>query len=276
MNGAAWALRQKRQVDARGLHRRQLDLRLACRLAHALQGGGFAAQVDAVVALELVEQVFRHALVEVVAAQVVVAGGREHLDDAVADLDDGHVERAAAQVVDHHLLGRAVVQAVGERGGRGLVDDAQHVEPGDAAGVLGGLALHVVEVGGHGDDRVGDGLAEERLGVGAQLAQDHRRQLLGREALPVDVDAPIGAHVALDRGDRAVGVHRRLAARDAPDQALARFGERDHAGGGALAFGVGDDDGLAALHRRHAAIGRSQIDAYRRSHARVLSIRGLT
>ena len=36
---------------------------------------------------------------------------------------------AAAQVVDHDGLGAAIVQAVGQRGGRRLVDDAAHIQP---------------------------------------------------------------------------------------------------------------------------------------------------
>lgn len=251
------ALRQEREVDMRGIERRKLLLRLAGRLGDALHGRLVAPQVNPMLALEGVQQVRSHALVEVVAAQMVVARRGQHLNDVVADLDDRHVERAAAQVVHHHLLRRAVVQAVGESCSRGLVDDAQHVEACNAPGVLRGLALRIVEVRGHRDNRLRDILAKKRLGIAAQFAQDHGRQLLRRVGLAVDVGAPIAAHAALDRLDGAVGVHRRLAARDGSHQALAFLRKRDHAGRGALPFRVRHDNGPAALHRSRAAVRRS-------------------
>ena len=68
-----------------------------------------------------------------------------------------------------------LVEAVGERGRGGLVDDADDVEAGDLAGVLRRLALGVVEVGGHRDDDVGDRLAEERLGVASSASAGSSR-----------------------------------------------------------------------------------------------------
>ncbi len=56
------------------------------------------------VLLELADQLLDDALVEVVAAQAVVAGGGQNFDNAVADLQNGDIEGAAAQVVDHDLL----------------------------------------------------------------------------------------------------------------------------------------------------------------------------
>src|SRR5690606_40339676 len=70
----------------------------------------------------------------------------------------------------------ALLQAVGERGRGGLVDDAEHVEARDLTGVLGRLTLGVVEVRGHRDDGVGDGLAQVGLGVLLQLAEHARRR----------------------------------------------------------------------------------------------------
>ena len=95
------------------------------------------------------------ALVDVVAAEVRVAIGRLDLDDALADLEDRDVERAAAEVVDRDRLVLLLVQTVGQRRRRRLVDDAAStVESGDLAGVLGRLPLRVVEVRRNRDDRL--------------------------------------------------------------------------------------------------------------------------
>ena len=56
-----------------------------------------------------------------------------------------------------------LVEPVGERGRGRLVDDAQHFEAGDLAGVLGGLALGVVEIGRNGDDRLRRPSGRDRL-----------------------------------------------------------------------------------------------------------------
>jgi hypothetical protein len=74
--------------------------------------------------------------VEIVAPEEGVARGREHLEDVAREVEQRAIEGAAAEVVDGDaLLGRAT-QAIGERGGRGLVDDAEDVEPGDTPATL--------------------------------------------------------------------------------------------------------------------------------------------
>ena len=111
-------------------------------------------------------------MVEVVAAQRAVATGGEHLEDALGQAQDGDIERAAAQVVDgDHALG-LLVQTVGHRRGGRLVEQAQHVEAGQTRGILGGLALGVVEIGRHRDHRADQVAAEGFLGALAQGAQN--------------------------------------------------------------------------------------------------------
>ena len=87
-----------------------------------------------------------NALVDVVAAQVRVAVGGLHFHHALAHFQDGDIERAAAEVVDGDGLVFLLVESVGQRRRRGLIDDAHHFQAGNLAGVLGGLALRVVEI----------------------------------------------------------------------------------------------------------------------------------
>ena len=66
----------------------------ACRIAWSRLGSADIAEAD------LGERPAHEQLVDVVAAEVRVAVGRQHLEDAVLDAQDRDVERAAAEVVD--------------------------------------------------------------------------------------------------------------------------------------------------------------------------------
>src|SRR5688500_16297765 len=82
----------------------QLDLGLLRGLVEALEGHLVLCEVDALVALELAREPVDDRLVEVVAAEVVVARGRLDLEYAVADLEHGHVEHSAAEIEDKDVL----------------------------------------------------------------------------------------------------------------------------------------------------------------------------
>ena len=77
----------------------KLDLGLFRGVFEALQGHpiAFGGEIETLLRLELGNQPLDDALVEIVAAEVSVAVGRLDLDDAFADLEDGNVERAAAE-----------------------------------------------------------------------------------------------------------------------------------------------------------------------------------
>ena len=198
---------------------------------------------------------------------MVVAGGGAHLNGGeavviLAHLEEGHVEGAATEVEDQdELVFLALFEAVGQGRGRGLVDDALDLEAGDLTGILRGLALSVVEVGGDGDDGLGDGLAQVGLGVSLQLHKDARGNLLRGVLLAVDLRGPVSAHVALDGGDGAVNVGDGLALGDLADQDLAGLGEGDDRGGRTGAFSVGDDGGLAAFEDGDSGVGGTEVDA---------------
>ena len=274
----------ERQVDLRRHRRGQLDLRLLARLVEALQRHRVLPEVDALVALELRDHPVDDRLVEVVAAEVVVAVRRLDVVDAVAELEHGDVERPAAEVEDEdRVLGPFLVEAVRECGRGRLVDDAQDVEPGDLAGVLRRLALRVVEVGRDRDDGIGHGLAEVRLGVRLELLEDHRRDLRRRELRALGLDAGVvvrplhdlvgddlhllrdlvvlAAHEPLDREDRVLGIRDLLALRGRADEPLAVTPEGDDGRCRAPALGVRDDGGLGSLEDGHARVRRPEVDA---------------
>ena len=113
-------------------------------------------------------------------------------------------------------------------------------------------------------------VAEVRLGVALQLLQDAGGDLLRGVGLAVDVDRPVGAHVALHRPDRAVGVGDRLALGDLADEDLAGLRERDDRRRGAAALGVGDDGGLARLEDRDDGVGGAEVDTDGLGHRAIL------
>ena len=220
-----------------------------------------AGEVDAIRFFELGHGIFHDALIEVVTAQMGVAAGGKHRKGPVLDLDDGHIKGAAAEVVDEDLLRRFVIQTIGHSGSSRLVDDAQHVQACNAACILRSLALAVVEVGGHRDDRFGHRLAQIALGIAADLGQNHGADLLRGQVFAVDMHPVVTAHMALDTGDGAPGICGDLALGRTAHQTFTVLREGYNAGGGALTLRIGDDHGLAALHHCHAGIGRAEIDA---------------
>ena len=242
------------QVDVGGGDAGQLDLGLLGSLLQALHGHLVAGEVHIVGALELADHPLHDALVEVVAAQAVVSGGGQDLDDAVVNVQDGHIEGAAAQVVDHDLLRLLLIHAVGQGRGSRLVDDPLHVQTGDLAGVLGGLTLGVGKVSGNGDDSLGNGLAQIGLSVALELLQDHGADFLRGVGLAVHIHLVIAAHFTLDGRNGAVGVGDGLTLCHLAHHTLAGLAECHHRRGGAVALCVGDDNGFAALHDSHAAI----------------------
>ena len=237
-----------------------------------LQGDLVLAQVNAVLVLDFADEPVDDLLIPIVAAQVVVAVGGLHLNGGeavvvLADFQQRHIEGAAAEIEDQDaLVFLALLKAVSQcRSGR-LVDDTQDVQARDGAGVLGGLTLGVVEVCRAGDDGVGDRFAEVGLGIALQLHQNLRGNLLRRPLLAVDLNGPVGAHVALDGADGAVDVGDGLALGDFADQNLAGLAESHDRRRGASAFGVHDNGGLATFKSCDAGIGSTQIDANCASH----------
>ena len=259
------------QVDLAAHCAGQLDLSLLGSFLQALCSHLVLAQVDTVLGLESVCHPVDDALVEVIAAQMGIAVGGQNFGNTVAHLDDGHIEGAAAQVVDHDLLVVLFIHTVSQSSCGGLVDDTADVQACNSACVLGCLTLAVVEVGRHSDDSLGDGLAQISLGVSLQLLQDHSADLLGSVLLAVQGHLVVGAHLTLDGRNGVVGVGDSLTLCNLTYQTVAGFGEADNGRGGAGTLRVGDDNGLAALHNSYAAVGSTKVDTNNLTHNDVSS-----
>ncbi|MBA7697547.1 hypothetical protein ES703_106214 [subsurface metagenome] len=172
-----------------------------------------------------------------------------------------------------------LVQPVGQGGRRRLVDYTQHVKPGYLTRVLGRLTLAVVEIGGHGDDRIGDLLTEIGFSISLELLQNHGRYF-GRAVFLVAHLHPgvavsrlgyligqqfsvvlhgglveLAPHQPLDAGDSIIGVGDGLPLGDLSHQALAGLTHGHHRRRYSPPLGVGDDLGLPRLHNRHRGKG---------------------
>src|SRR5689334_8375062 len=290
------------QVDLGLLTGRELDLGFLRGLLEALQRENVVPEVDALLLLEFVAEIIDKALVEVLAAQERVAVGRQHLELVFAFdlcyLDDGDIERAAAQIVHRDLsVALLLIQAEGQRGGGRLVDDPLDFQTRDATGVLGRLALSIVEIGGDRDHGFGALFAQVVLGGFLHFAKHLRRDFGRRDFLAADLD-PRVAVVRLDylvghqidvflylflfelapdepldceQGVLGIGDGLPLGGRAYEDLAVLHV--RDDRRRSARAFGVLDDFGLPALHDRDAGVGRPEIDSNDLSHDLPLNVR---
>ena len=136
-------------------------------LRSALHGAWLVAEIDAVLGVNFVESDGEEKVIDVVAAEVGIAVGGLHLEYPVAELENGDVERAAAQVVDRDCAFLRAIEAVGKRRRSRFVDEAKNFEPGHAACVACRLACaagrHWRKVrGANRDDRLRNGRSPKK------------------------------------------------------------------------------------------------------------------
>ncbi len=250
----------ERDIDLCLLPGGQLFLRFLGFLPDALHGFLVRGQVDIVLVRELVQHPVHNPLVEVVTTEVVDAFRGLDLVDTISCFKDGHVERAATEVVYQYRLVPVIVQAVCECGRGWLVQDTLHLKPGDLTGVLGGLALRIIEMRRDCNHGLCHVVSQLGLCVLLQFLQDHRGNLLRRILIVLQCSRIVFAHVALDRFHRVLPVGQELVLRGPPDQPFIVV-ERHDGRCDAFSLVVLDDCWFAVFERRHCAPCRSKIDA---------------
>src|SRR5260370_6605135 len=82
-------------------------------------------------------------VVEVIAAEMVVAMARNDFDDTRFDPHDRRIEGAATKIIHQDALALMLRRLVDHGCRRGLVDDPHHLEPSNLARLASRLALCV-------------------------------------------------------------------------------------------------------------------------------------
>ena len=177
--------------------------------------------------LELAGETLGQQIVEVVAAQAVVAVAGENLGDLAFHQNNGHIEGAAAQIVDERGVGATVAVAIGEAGGRGLVQDADNFQSGQGPGFARGVALGVGEIRGDGDDGLRRPAPKRLRRPFGQFAEDESGDFRCRELLAAKRNLVWQTHAPLDAQDGPFGVKDLLVAGGFAHQKLAGKGESD-------------------------------------------------
>ena len=184
---------------------------------------------------DLGEHGFRQHAIDVVAPEVRIAVGGQHLEHAVLDFQDGNVEGAAAQVVHRDGAAIAFVEPVRERCRRRLVDDAEHLETGETACVPCRRPLRVVEVRRHGDDSAIHLeveltlLAEVLLGPVLQFLEDECGDLRRGELTVTKTDADDTAQPRRTRGTCRNAASSRTSSTPRPMNRFTEYTVRDGA-----------------------------------------------
>ena len=247
--------------------------------------------------LEPLHEPVHDALVPVVAAELRVAGGRLDLEHALPDLEERDVERAAAEVEDEDRLVVLLVEPVGERRRRRLVDDPEHLEAGDLARLVRGLALRVVEVRRHRDDGLVHLVAQVGLRVALRCLTEtpftgHAGKYVTmspRNVVPKPVQKPHPPvwvacsrretiHLAATKGIGALSFSfiepaeakqwvDDYYATISSDEYLPRLGKADDGGRDPRALRVRDHEGLAALEDGHHRVRGPKVDSDCPRHA---------
>ena len=231
--------------------------------------------------MALFKRDLKQATVIVVATQGRVTTGGEDLEHATAHAQNRNIKGAATQVVNRIHAFTGIVQTISNGGSSGFVDQAQHIQARHLRCVFGGLALRVIKVRWHGDDRAVDVVIEGVFCALAQAGQNLRTHLYRRLQSMQGVQAQhaglvckriremfgvghvfqTAPHKTLDRDDGVGRVLRLRNQRSSANQSLAiwqiaHYRRQDH-----MASFIGQALGNAVAHAGHQGMGGTQVDA---------------
>src|SRR5437016_8482048 len=144
-------------------------------------------EVNSMLALEFPFEAREQKIVKIVASELVVSVAGEDFSDVAFDAYDRDVKRSAAKVVNQGGVMRGIPETVRQTGGRRLIEDAHHLQPGELSGFPRGVALGVRKVGRNGNDRLSDRLMQFVLRPFHHSAKNQRGDLLGSDLFVSDL-----------------------------------------------------------------------------------------
>ena len=249
--------RDKRQIHHGFKLIGQLNLGFFRGFLQALQSHGVLADINAFLLAEFFGNEIDQALIKVVATKMAIAVGAHDFKHAVTNIQNADVECSAAQIKHGNAAVLFLFQTIRQCRGGWLIDDALHLKTSDFAGVLGGLALTVVEICRHSNDRAIHFLAQIILGHFFQLLQNHGANFWRCVFLAANFHldqilratgdrvrhhllfafnfAMTATHEALDAEHGVLWIGHLLMARRLANQSLALFSKSDNAWGCAAA-----------------------------------------
>ena len=142
-------------------------------LFDTLNGIWLLGEINAGLSFEFTDDPFHDAVVPVVSTQMGVTVGSTHLKDTISEFKGRNVKGASTQIINGDLFILVFLKTIGQRSSGWLVDDAQHFKSGDLAGILGGIALGVIEISGNSNDCLGNLFTQLGLGIAFELSQNH-------------------------------------------------------------------------------------------------------
>merc|ERR1719186_1766018 len=179
-----------------------------------------------------------------------------------------------------------LVQPIGNGGSGGLVNYSKHIHARNYSSILGSLALGVVEVSRHSNDRILNLRAQVRFRGLLHLGKDHGRDLLRGEllglVLVLHLQLGLGGivnysegpvfHIGLDGGilelssnqalgikDCVGGVDRHLVLGGVSYQPLG-VSEGHVRGGGPITLVISNNFNLPVLEHTHTRVGGPQVN----------------
>ena len=214
----------ERQVDVGAHNAGQFDFSFFSSLTQTLHSHTVGRKVNAFGFLEFVNHPVHDFLIEVIAAQMSITVGCFYFEYAVADIQNGYIEGAAAEVIYHDGMVVGFINAVCQRSSGRLVDDTQNIKACNLACVFSSLTLAVIEVCRNSDNCLGYLFAQISFCISFQFLQNHCGNFFRGIFFVVDsYSVRAFAHVTFDGADGSVRVGNCLTFCQLTNKTLAVF-----------------------------------------------------